>query len=195
MTFKQQFNSLCPPAKLYLVMSGVAILLLFVQNLREPKHYQVGSYKIPLHHHNILYFIIKIAIVAGWTWALNKFCSKGYKGVAWFLVIVPYILFFVGIGLVVVSGMKSKPTRPTQPVYAQPAYAHPPVYVQQPVHQLAAPAGPQRALYGREGPIYTAPTPVRMAQQPVYAQQAQHPVYAQSATASMPPAPPPPATQ
>ena len=170
MTFKQQYNSLCSPAKLYLVISGVSILLLFIQNLHQPNHYQVGSYKIPLQHHNIIYFLIKIAIIAFWTWVLNKFCSKGYKGVAWFLVVVPYILFFVGIGLVVVSGMKKKPT---QAHVVQPVYVHPPVYAQQPVYQQAAPAGPQRPLYGREGPIYAT----------------------QAAPASAPPPPSPPATQ
>ena len=106
MTLTQQYNSLCPPARLYLVIKGMAILILFIQNLREPRAYKIGSYKVDLTHHNIIYFIIKVVVMFAWTWVLNNFCSKGYKGVAWFLVLIPFILFFVVIGLFVLSGQK-----------------------------------------------------------------------------------------
>ena len=109
MTLSQTYNALCSPAKLYLVIQSVGILLLFVKNFRDTTHYRVGSYKIPLGHHNIYYFLIKIAVLLFWTWMLNKLCTKQYEGVAWFLVLIPFILFFVAIGMVVVSGLnKSK---------------------------------------------------------------------------------------
>ncbi len=109
MTLSQTYNALCSPAKLYFVIQAVAILLLFIQNLRDTNHYRVGSYKIPLGHHNIYYFLVKITVLLFWTWMLNKLCTKQYEGVAWFLVLIPFILFFVGIGMVVVSGLnKSK---------------------------------------------------------------------------------------
>lgn len=129
MTLSQTYNSLCPPAKLYLVIQSVAILLLFIQNLRDTHNYTVGSYKIPLGHHNVYYFLVKIFVLAAWTWILNKLCTKHYEGVAWFLVLIPFILFFVGIGMVVVSGLhKSKQIGPQatnyQPVYMQQAPPH-----------------------------------------------------------------------
>lgn len=137
MTIKQQFNALCPPAKLYLVITCISILAIWIQNLREPNTYKVGSYKIPLHHHNVLFFIIKIVGMALWTWFLQFMCRKGYKGVSWFMVIIPYIIFFVMIGVVVVTGMQKRRVA-RQPVYQQPIYSQPPiVYQQRPVYQQA----------------------------------------------------------
>jgi hypothetical protein len=167
MTLRQTYNSLCSPAKLYLVMQSVAILLLFVQNLRDTRHYRVGSYKIPLSHHNVLYFIVKVAVLVFWTWALNKFCSKGYKGVAWFLVLIPFILFFVAIGMLVVSG-HHKSKNLSQKTNYQPIYMHnaPTHRVLQAGHTVSCecpkcgsdtgggpPKTNEQIVYGREGPI------------------------------------------
>ena len=129
MTLSQTYNSLCSPAKLYLVIQSVAILLLFIQNLRDTNHYRVGSYKIPLGHHNIYYFFVKIFVLVTWTWLLNKLCTKQYEGVAWFLVLIPFILFFVGIGMVVVTGLNKSnqfgsSTTNYQPIYMRQAPSH-----------------------------------------------------------------------
>ena len=183
MALKQKYNSLCPPAKLYLVMSGISVLLLFIQNLRKPNHYTVGSYQIPLNHHNVWFFIVKVLAVTFWTWALNKFCSKGYTGVAWFLVLIPFILFFVAIGFVVVTGMKGggSSTGPQITNY-QPVYMRQPPPTQvvlgsghtascqcprcvnnlvngtAPSQPVALPPTPP-TLYGRQGPIYPQQSP------------------------------------
>ena len=148
MTFKKQFDSLCSPAKLYLVIKGIAILILFVQNLREPNAYKVGSYKIDLNHHNIIFFLVKIVIMLVWTFVLNKFCSKGYKGVAWFLVMIPFILFFVAIGLVVVAGQKKPKRAATRPQGGR--------YMQQPMYQQQAPT-----TYQLPPNAYSAPREAR----------------------------------
>ena len=158
MTIKQQFNTLCPPAKLYLVISCIWILAIWIQNLREPNTYKVGSYKIPLHHHNVLFFIIKIVGMALWTWLLQFMCKKGYKGVSWFAVIIPYIIMFVMIGVVVVTGMEKK-RAVRRPVYQQPStvYAQPPVVYQQPL-----PVYQQSPVYNVPAHMMGPPTmPVR----------------------------------
>jgi len=175
MTLSQTYNSLCPPAKLYLVIQSVAILLLFIQNLRDTNNYRVGSYKIPLGHHNIYYFLVKIFILFTWTWILNKLCTKQYEGVAWFLVLIPFILFFVGIGMVVITGLnKSKQlgssTTNYQPIYMRQAPSNavlgdghtascqcpkcgaPAVYATSASVPLATQTSPPM-VYGRRGPI------------------------------------------
>lgn len=177
MTLSQTYNALCPPSKLYFVIQSVAILLLFVQNLRETQHYRVGSYKIPLNHHNIYYFLVKIAVLLFWTWMLNKLCTKHYEGVAWFLVLIPFILFFVGIGMLVVSGlnkskeltvgatkyqpifMRKPPLPPHTVLYGGhtascncPKCPSTPVYATAAAPSLATQARPP-IIYGREGPV------------------------------------------
>ena len=138
MTLSQTYNSLCPPAKLYLVIQSVAILLLFIQNLRDTHTYSVGSYKIPLGHHNVYYFLVKIFVLATWTWLLNKLCSKHYEGVAWFLVLIPFILFFVGIGMVVVSGLHKSNQLGPQATNYQPVYMSQQAPPQAPPHTVLA---------------------------------------------------------
>jgi uncharacterized membrane protein YdjX (TVP38/TMEM64 family) len=101
---EKSVEKLCTPAQVYLAMSVLSILVIFFQNIRAPNSYQVGMYKIPLQHHNYLFFIGKIIYVVVWTFLLNKLCSKGWKGVSWFLVLLPFIMFFVLIGVVMAVG-------------------------------------------------------------------------------------------
>jgi len=105
-TIKGKYSALCKPSKFYFVLSCISILALFLQNLRNPNSYQVGTYKIPLQHHNIIFFIIKIVYVVAWTWVLDKLCDKGYRGVSWFLVLLPFIGFFILIGILVMAGLE-----------------------------------------------------------------------------------------
>ena len=106
MNFTKTFDSLCSPAKLYVGLSALSILVLFLQNLQDPSSYRVGAYKVPLKHHNFVYFVLKLVYIVVWTFILNKLCRSGYKNISWFLVLLPFILFFVLIGLAVLVGMK-----------------------------------------------------------------------------------------
>ena len=106
MSLQKTVENLCTPAKVYLAMSALSIMVLFFQNARAPNSYQVGIYKVPQTPHNSIFFIMKIIYVVVWTFLLNKLCSSGYKGVSWFLVLLPFILFFVLIGAAVSIGLK-----------------------------------------------------------------------------------------
>ena len=64
------------------------------QNLREPNAYQVGIYKVPTQSHNLIFFLMKALYIIGWTWLLNHLCKRGYGGVSWFLLLLPFIGFF-----------------------------------------------------------------------------------------------------
>jgi hypothetical protein len=41
-----------------------------------------------------------------WTWILNLMCRTGYASISWFLVVFPLVLFFVLIGLMMLSSIK-----------------------------------------------------------------------------------------
>ena len=105
-TLKGKYQALCTPSKFYFALSCVSILALFLQNLSSPNSYKVGTYKIPLQHHNFIFFVIKVVYVVAWTWVLDKLCDKGYKGVSWFLVLLPFIGFFILVGILVMAGLE-----------------------------------------------------------------------------------------
>ena len=47
---------------------------------------------------NFLVFVVKIIYILFWTWVLNLMCKDGHKGIAWFLVLIPFILLFLIMG-------------------------------------------------------------------------------------------------
>jgi hypothetical protein len=89
---------LCSPAMLYLVISIITIVL-------------ACFYKC-----QVMTIVVKIAFILLWTWFLNFLCSKGYKSVSWFLVILPYLLIAVTMLLAyeVVKKNNSSQTQPRQ---------------------------------------------------------------------------------
>jgi len=73
---KISFDKLCDPAKLYIVLAIVSIII----DLFE---------KMPFYT-----LVLKAIFVLFWTWVLNYLCAKGYKYVSWFLVLFPFIVMF-----------------------------------------------------------------------------------------------------
>ena len=97
MTFKY-IKKLCTPAYVYLVVSVIAIVLLMFQNTGNKDIYCMGAYECPVPS-TALVFLIKFFYVAFWTFILDSVCKAGYKQFSWFLVLLPFILFFVILGL------------------------------------------------------------------------------------------------
>ena len=106
MSVETSVKTLCTPAKIYLGMSTILFIITFFQNLRNPNSYTVGTITVPIQHHNFIFFLIKALYIIFWTWLLNKFCRWGYRGLSWFLVIMPIIGFFVLTGILLVVGAK-----------------------------------------------------------------------------------------
>ena len=86
---------LCTPAYLYLVLSAIGIILIAFQNYgTSPNLYCVGNVKCPVQTTTPI-FIMKILYVVFWTFILNALCSYGYYKLSWFLLLIPFILFFI----------------------------------------------------------------------------------------------------
>jgi hypothetical protein len=73
----KSFDDLCSPAKLYFVLSVIACLAALINGL---KFGQV---------------MINLIIAFAWTAVLSWICGKGFTGVSWFLVLVPYIIMLL----------------------------------------------------------------------------------------------------
>ena len=91
-------KKLCTPAYVYLVISVIAIVLMMFQNCGNVDMYCLGNYECEVPS-TALVFLMKFLYIGFWTFVLNAICRSGYKQVAWFLVLLPFIMFFVLIGL------------------------------------------------------------------------------------------------
>ena len=94
-------RKVCTPALLYLVLSSFAIFFMFFQMMNNQTSYCLGE-GICDKPTIALIFIVKIIYVLFWTWLLNLICKSGYGAVSWFLVLLPFILFFILVSLIII---------------------------------------------------------------------------------------------
>lgn len=74
--------NLCTPAMLYLFFSCISIVMAIYKGF------------------GALTILVKIVFVALWTYVLNYLCDLGHTGVAWFLVLLPFIIL---LGMFVIA--------------------------------------------------------------------------------------------
>jgi len=99
MAFPKNMNQLCSPSYVYFIISILGLAMLAVQNLGNKQMYSLGSFSCRVPS-TIAVFLLKLVYVLFWTWVLNLMCKDGHIGIAWFLVLLPFILMFVVMGLV-----------------------------------------------------------------------------------------------
>lgn len=92
---------LCTPSYVYLVISVVFLLLSMFQNYGNKDMYCLG-YKSCVVPDTSIIFIVQFLYVLFWTWMLNLMCKAGATPVAWFLVLLPFVLMFVMISLLMI---------------------------------------------------------------------------------------------
>jgi hypothetical protein len=88
--------NLCRPALLYFIISLLALVILIFQNIGSRNVYCIGSLSCQVPS-VINIFVLKILYITFWTWILNFICKSGFVEVAWFLVLLPFILLFLPI--------------------------------------------------------------------------------------------------
>ncbi len=94
--------NLCKPSYVYLLLSTFTIVILYLQNLDNTTIYCVGSHECDVPNTTFI-FLINIVYVLFWTWILNLICKEGFTGLSWFLVLGPYILFFILVSLLMLD--------------------------------------------------------------------------------------------
>jgi len=97
----KSINDLCTPSQFYFILSFISLILIAIQNYGNKDKYCVGQFNCDVYSTSII-FALKIVYILFWTWILNLICNAGYKNIAWFLVLLPFILMFVLIGLMVI---------------------------------------------------------------------------------------------
>jgi len=101
MAFPKKMRELCTPSLVYFVLSMLALLISIMQNIGNNGKYSLGNFSVKVPS-TILVFTVKIMYILFWTWILNLICKDGHKTIAWLLVLLPFILLFVVMGLMMV---------------------------------------------------------------------------------------------
>jgi len=90
--------SLCTPAFIYVLLSSIGIIIIAYQNYGNQNLYCVGNVNCPVQSTTPI-FIAKILYVLFWTFVLNALCSYGYYKLSWFILLLPFILFFIVVSV------------------------------------------------------------------------------------------------
>ena len=96
------FKQLCTPAKLYFVISIIALFIVLIQNFGNTNSYHVGSFSCRVPNTAVV-FIVKTIYILFWTYILNLICKDGHIGISWLLVLLPWILLFVMMGILMLN--------------------------------------------------------------------------------------------
>ena len=112
MAFPTKLKQLCTPSYVYFIISFVTLIMTAIQNMGNNRKYSLGSFSCPVS--NCLFiFAIKIVVILFWTWVLNLMCKDGHSEIAWMLVLLPFVAFFV-ILMMASSYMKKMENRMNQ---------------------------------------------------------------------------------
>ena len=76
---EKEFSKLCSPAKLYLVITVIGIVLSLFNKI------------------SVVAVLVKAIFALFWTFVLNWLCEKGYKTLSWILVLLPFIIIILGM--------------------------------------------------------------------------------------------------
>jgi hypothetical protein len=102
MAFPKSLKELCSPAALYFIVSIFSLLMILFQNLGNSNSYHMGNFSCRVPSTTLI-FIIKLIYILFWTWILNLICKDGHTGISWLLVLFPFILFFILIGMIMIN--------------------------------------------------------------------------------------------
>jgi hypothetical protein len=98
MAFPKSTQELCSPAYVYFALSMIGIIAAIIQNFGHKEIYSMGLLHTQVPNTSVV-FIVKIIYVLFWTYILNLICKDGHKEISWFLVLVPFILLFMVMGM------------------------------------------------------------------------------------------------
>ena len=93
-------KKLCTPSFIYFLVSVLSFVLIRLQNLGNTNTYCIGSYSCDVVS-TFFALVIQAGYILFWTWILDLMCKAGYSEIAWFVLLLPVILFFIIFGLLV----------------------------------------------------------------------------------------------
>jgi hypothetical protein len=107
MAFPSKLRQLCTPAYVYFILSVLMIVVAAFQNMGNNGRYTLGMFSCMVPS-CVLVFALKIVYILFWTWVLNLMCKDGHSEIAWFLLLLPFVLLFVALGMVMMYQKKQQ---------------------------------------------------------------------------------------
>ena len=95
-------RNLCTPAFIYLIISMLLLVVMYIQNRNNVDVYCLGAYECDVTNLTAI-FLVKFVYILFWTWILNLICSSGFTSISWLLLLMPIILSFLLIALLFIS--------------------------------------------------------------------------------------------
>jgi H+/Cl- antiporter ClcA len=102
MTLTSYLRSLCTPAYVYLCIGAISILATIIQNIGDQSRLCVGNFECEVEHVGFV-LVAQGLYVAFWTFVLSSICKAGHRRVAWFLVLIPFILGAILLAMFMIS--------------------------------------------------------------------------------------------
>ncbi len=102
MAFPKTLKQLCTPAAVYFLISVISMAVVFLQNIGYSDSYHLGTFSCRVPS-TIMIFVMKIIYILFWTWVLNLMCKDGHKEIAWFLVLLPFVVLFLLMTIVMMN--------------------------------------------------------------------------------------------
>ncbi len=98
-------QQVCLPARVYFWISFIGIAMIALQNLglgASASQYHVGHFSCKVPHTGLILLIQSIYVLF-WTYVLHLICKDGHVQLSWLLVLLPWILSFVMIGMLMIN--------------------------------------------------------------------------------------------
>ena len=95
-------KKLCMPSYVYLVISAMSMAILIFQNYTNTNTFCVGDFECEVPN-TMMVLLIEGIYILFWAFILDILCKSGYERMSWFLVLMPFILFFIMIGLLMLN--------------------------------------------------------------------------------------------
>jgi hypothetical protein len=102
----KSYNALCKPAKFYFIISLIFFTFNLIQNIGNQGTFTIGAYSCP-HLLTGWILMVQALYIIGFTWLLNLICSVS-KTVSWVIVLLPFIIQFIALGLIIFHGNSSE---------------------------------------------------------------------------------------
>jgi hypothetical protein len=100
--FPKTLKELCTPALVYFSISILALVIILFQNLGDNNSYNVGTFSCSVPSTAVI-FIFKLIYILFWTYILNLICKDGHSELSWLLILFPFLLLFVVIGIMLLT--------------------------------------------------------------------------------------------
>lgn len=93
-------SKLCSPSSLYFYISIIALLFMAIQNIIDKDDsFCIGTFRCNIGN-KLFVFLFHIIYIVFWTFVLDLMCKAGYNEISWFIVLIPFLLFFIFFGMV-----------------------------------------------------------------------------------------------